>query len=82
MATEETYLTTEGLRALEATLAVIPDDVPVIGDAKRGDIGNTSGLYAKAFFETMDFDSITVAPYMGEDSVKPFLEFDNKWVIL
>jgi orotidine-5'-phosphate decarboxylase len=53
-----------------------------IADAKRGDIGNTSALYAKAFFSQMDFDSITVAPYMGEDSVRPFLDFDSKWVIL
>ena len=53
-----------------------------IADAKRGDIGNTSTMYAKAFFEEMNFDAITVAPYMGSDSVKPFLDFDNKWVIL
>ena len=50
-----------------------------IADAKRGDIGNTSSLYAKAFFENMDFDAITVNPYMGIDSVKPFLEFSKKW---
>ena len=60
----------------------IPKEHFTIADAKRGDIGNTSRLYAKAFFETFDFDSVTVAPYMGEDSVKPFLEFENKWVIL
>ena len=53
-----------------------------MADAKRGDIGNTSKMYAKAFFEQMNCDSITVAPYMGEDSVKPFLEFEDKWVIL
>ena len=53
-----------------------------IADAKRGDIGNTSKMYAKAFFEQMNFDSITVAPYMGSDSVEPFLEFEDKWVIL
>ncbi|HET9053821.1 MAG TPA: orotidine-5'-phosphate decarboxylase, partial [Cyclobacteriaceae bacterium] len=71
-----------GWQSLEKTLAYIPNDCFTIADAKRGDIGNTSSLYAKAFFERMDFDSITVAPYMGEDSVKPFLEFRNKWVIL
>ena len=53
-----------------------------IADAKRGDIGNTSKMYAKAFFENLNFDSITVNPYMGSDSVKPFLSFDDKWVIL
>jgi orotidine-5'-phosphate decarboxylase len=53
-----------------------------IADAKRGDIGNTSSQYAKAFFETMPFDAITVAPYMGEDSVKPFLDYENKWAIV
>ena len=63
-------------------MAYIPSEHFTIADAKRGDIGNTSRLYAKAFFETFDFDSVTVAPYMGIDSVAPFLEFDNKWVIL
>lgn len=72
----------KGWETLEKTLEYIPSDIFTIADAKRGDIGNTSKMYAKAFFENMDFDSITVAPYMGEDSVKPFLEFDNKWVIL
>jgi orotidine-5'-phosphate decarboxylase len=72
----------KGWTALEKTLDYIPDTHFTIADAKRGDIGNTSRLYAKAFFETFHFDAITVAPYMGEDSVKPFLEFDNKWVIL
>jgi len=72
----------KGWESLQKTLDYIPKEIFTIADAKRGDIGNTSGLYAKAFFETMDFDSITVAPYMGVDSVKPFLEFDNKWVIL
>lgn len=71
-----------GWRSLEKTLAYIPSDIFTISDAKRGDIGNTSRMYAKAFFENMNFDSVTVAPYMGEDSVKPFTEFDNKWVIL
>lgn len=72
----------KGWESLAKTLEIIPKDIFTIADAKRGDIGNTSGLYAKAFFETMDFDSITVAPYMGVDSVRPFLEFENKWVIL
>lgn len=72
----------KGWESLQKTLDYIPNDCFTIADAKRGDIGNTSALYAKAFFEQMDFDSITVAPYMGEDSVKPFLQFKNKWVIL
>ena len=58
------------------------DEVFTIADAKRGDIGNTSKLYAKAFFETLDFDAVTVAPYMGEDSVSPFLSYKDKWVVL
>ena len=72
----------KGWESLQRTLEYIPKDIFTIADAKRGDIGNTSSLYARAFFEQMNFDSITVAPYMGEDSVKPFLEFKNKWVIL
>ena len=72
----------KGWESLAKTLSYIPKEIFTIADAKRGDIGNTSKLYAKAFFETMDFDSITVAPYMGEDSVKPFLDFEDKWVIL
>jgi orotidine-5'-phosphate decarboxylase len=72
----------KGWESLQRTLEYIPKDIFTIADAKRGDIGNTSGLYAKAFFETMDFDSVTVAPYMGADSVNPFLEFENRWVIL
>jgi orotidine-5'-phosphate decarboxylase len=72
----------KGWESLQKTLDYIPEDCFTIADAKRGDIGNTSALYAKAFFESMNFDSITVAPYMGEDSVKPFLQFKNKWVIL
>lgn len=72
----------KGWESLQKTLEYIPDDIFTIADAKRGDIGNTSKFYAKAFFEQMNFDAITVAPYMGEDSVKPFLEFENKWVIL
>ncbi|MFZ1306949.1 MAG: orotidine-5'-phosphate decarboxylase [Ferruginibacter sp.] len=72
----------KGWEAMEKTVNYIPKDQFIIADAKRGDIGNTSSQYAKAFFETMDFDAITVAPYMGEDSVKPFLEFENKWAIV
>ncbi|MEM1322673.1 MAG: orotidine-5'-phosphate decarboxylase [Bacteroidota bacterium] len=71
-----------GWRSLRKTISYIPNTHFTIADAKRGDIGNTSRLYAKAFFETMDFDAVTVAPYMGIDSVQPFLAFDNKWVIL
>lgn len=71
-----------GWISLQKTLAYIPSDIFTIADAKRGDIGNTSTLYAKAFFEQLKFDSVTVAPYMGQDSVKPFLEFEGKWVIL
>lgn len=72
----------KGWESLQKTLDYIPKECFTIADAKRGDIGNTSSLYAKAFFQQMNFDSITVAPYMGEDSVKPFLEFPGKWVIL
>ncbi len=72
----------KGWESLQKVLEIIPRDIFTIADAKRGDIGNTSSLYAKTFFETMDFDSVTVAPYMGRDSVTPFLEFDGKWVIL
>jgi len=71
-----------GWESLQRTIAYIPKNCFTIADAKRGDIGNTSTLYAKAFFQTMNFDAITVAPYMGEDSVRPFLDFDGKWVIL
>lgn len=73
---------TKGWESLQKTLDYIPDNIFTISDAKRGDIGNTSNLYARAFFESMDFDSITVAPYMGKDSVEPFLQYENKWVIL
>jgi orotidine-5'-phosphate decarboxylase len=72
----------KGWEALEKTVNYIPSTHFKIADAKRGDIGNTSSQYAKAFFETLNFDSITVAPYMGSDSVKPFLEYKNKWTIL
>jgi len=72
----------KGWEDLERTVNYIPKEYFKIADAKRGDIGNTSSQYAKAFFETMNFDAITVAPYMGEDSVKPFLEYKDKWAII
>ena len=72
----------KGWEAMEKTISYIPNEHFTIADAKRGDIGNTSSQYAKAFFETMNFDAITVAPYMGEDSVKPFLKYTNKWAIV
>lgn len=75
-------LGSKGWASLEKTMEYIPKDVFTIADAKRGDIGNTSSMYARAFFENMHFDSITVAPYMGSDSVQPFLAFAQKWVIL
>jgi orotidine-5'-phosphate decarboxylase len=67
---------------LERTVAYIPDNIFCIADAKRGDIGNTSMQYARAFFETIPFDAITVAPYMGADSVQPFLQYPGKWAIV
>ena len=75
----------DGWISLENTVDYIKSQYPdilLIADAKRGDIGNTSRMYAKTFFERLDFDAITVAPYMGEDSVSPFLEYPDKWVIL
>jgi orotidine-5'-phosphate decarboxylase len=72
----------KGWEAMEKTVNYIPKEHFTIADAKRGDIGNTSSQYAKAFFETLNFDAITVAPYMGEDSIRPFLEYDNKWTIV
>ena len=71
-----------GWNSLQKTLDYIPTNIFTIADAKRGDIGNTSSMYAKAFFENMNFDSVTVAPYMGSDSVTPFLEFKDKWAIV
>lgn len=76
---------TKGWQALEKTIRYINQKHPeifTIADAKRGDIGNTSSMYAKAFFDDLGFDSITVAPYMGKDSVEPFLSFENKHTIL
>jgi orotidine-5'-phosphate decarboxylase len=76
-------LGTKGWQSLEKTIEFLKKyEVLTIADAKRGDIGNTSKMYAKAFFENLDFDAVTVAPYMGVDSVSPFLEYRNKWVIL
>jgi len=72
----------KGWEALEKTVHYIGNDHFKIADAKRGDIGNTSDQYAKTFFEAMPFDSVTVAPYMGEDSVKPFLKYEGKWAIV
>ncbi|MFN8285863.1 MAG: orotidine-5'-phosphate decarboxylase [Chitinophagales bacterium] len=75
----------KGWQSLEKTMAYLnkhKGDMFSIADAKRGDIGNTSKMYAKTFFEWLDFDSVTVAPYMGEDSVSPFLQYKEKWVIL
>lgn len=72
----------KGWESMEKTVRYIGDQHFKIADAKRGDIGNTSSQYAKAFFEALPFDAITVAPYMGEDSVKPFLEHTDKWAIV
>ena len=75
----------KGLMAFEKTVKYIQENYPdqfIIADAKRGDIGNTSAMYARTFFEEYNLDSVTVAPYMGEDSVTPFLGYDGKWVIL
>ena len=72
----------KGWESLEKTINYIPKDCFIIADAKRGDIGNTSSYYAKTFFETLPCDAVTVAPYMGSDSVKPFLDFEGKWLIL
>lgn len=71
-----------GWQTMERTLQYIPKDIFTIADAKRGDIGNTSEQYARTFFHTYPYDSVTVAPYMGEDSVKPFLQFEDKWTIV
>ncbi len=76
---------TEGMIAFEKTIKYLQKYYPnhfIIADAKRGDIGNTSSMYARTFFEHYNIDSLTVAPYMGEDSVSPFLEYPHKWVIL
>jgi len=72
----------KGWVSLQKTLDYIPNNIFTIADAKRGDIGNTSNMYARTFFKNMNFDSVTVAPYMGEDSITPFLEFKDKWVVV
>ena len=74
-----------GMKAFQKTVEYIREQHPhhfIIADAKRGDIGNTSKMYARTFFEEYDVDALTIAPYMGEDSVTPFLEYDGKWVIM
>ena len=74
-----------GWQQLEMTVNYIKEKYPeifIIADAKRGDIGNTANLYARAFFERMSFDAVTLAPYMGSDSVKPFMEYQGKWSII
>ncbi len=72
----------KGWISMQRTLEYIPGDIFTIADAKRGDIGNTSEQYARTFFHTYPFDSVTVAPYMGADSVQPFLQFQDKWAIV
>jgi orotidine-5'-phosphate decarboxylase len=72
----------EGWLSLEKTVQQIPDDILKLADAKRGDIGNTSRMYARGFFDQMNFDAITLSPYMGSDSVLPYLQFSNKWVVV
>lgn len=71
-----------GITSLQKTLDYIPKNIFTIADAKRGDIGNTSKMYAEAYFKTMGFSSITLSPYMGSDSVLPYLDYKNKWVII
>lgn len=72
----------KGWESLKKTLDYIPKNIFTVADAKRGDIGNTSKYYADTFFNYLDADSVTIAPYMGEDSITPFFEYENKWVIL
>ena len=72
----------KGLISLEKTLNYIPENIFKIADAKRGDIGNTSKMYAKSFFESFNFDAVTLSPYMGKDSSIPYLEYKDKWIIL
>jgi len=72
----------KGWKSLMKTIEYIPNNIFTIADAKRGDIGNTSEMYARTFFKNMHFNSVTVNPYMGCDSVEPFLKFENKWIIL
>jgi orotidine-5'-phosphate decarboxylase len=72
----------KGWESMERTLFHIPENIFTIADAKRGDIGNTSDMYARAFFETLPFHSVTLAPYMGKDSLEPFFAYENKWGIV
>lgn len=72
----------KGWESMQKTLQYVPDHIFTIADAKRGDIGNTSDMYARAFFETMSFHSVTLAPYMGRDSIEPFFKYENKWGIV
>ncbi len=72
----------EGLDALKGTIKYIPDNIPVIGDAKRGDIGNTAKAYARAIFDNFGFDAVTVSPYLGFDSIKPFIEYRDKGIFI
>ena len=72
----------KGWESLQKTVDYIPQDIFTIADAKRGDIGNTSKMYARAFFNNMNFDAVTIAPYMGKDSVSPFLDYSEKWAII
>jgi orotidine-5'-phosphate decarboxylase len=72
----------KGLESLQKTMEYIPEEFFTIADAKRGDIGNTAASYAKTFYETFQFDSVTVAPYMGRDSIDPFLSYEGKWAII
>ncbi len=71
-----------GWESLARTLEVIPEGIMTIADAKRGDIGNTANLYARTYFETFDFDAVTVSPYMGLDTIEPYLEYKDKWTII
>lgn len=75
-------LGSKGWESLKKTVDYIPDNILTIADAKRGDIGNTASMYAKTFFETYNFDAVTVAPYMGLDSIEPFVEYSRKWTIV
>ncbi|TXC81637.1 orotidine-5'-phosphate decarboxylase [Luteibaculum oceani] len=72
----------KGWESLQRTMEIIPKNIFTIADAKRGDIGNTAEMYAKTFFEWLNFDSVTLSPYMGKDSVTPFLKYEDKWAIV
>ena len=72
----------DGLQALEQTIAYIPSDIPIIGDAKRGDIGSTAQAYAKALFDIWQFDAVTVNPYLGKDSLDPFIAYKEKGIFV